>query len=48
MPFVATASMEDARRVTPSEIANARAGAEAREGLSAFLEKRKPRWAPRG
>ena len=45
LPFVATASMEDARRVTPSEIANARAGAEAREGLSAFLEKRKPRWS---
>jgi methylglutaconyl-CoA hydratase len=31
---------------TAVRIARVRAGDEAREGLSAFLEKRKPRWAP--
>jgi len=31
---------------TARRIADIRATAEAREGLSAFLEKRKPRWAP--
>ena len=30
----------------PERLAAARAGAEAQEGLAAFLEKRKPRWAP--
>jgi methylglutaconyl-CoA hydratase len=46
LPFIASAPMEEARRRTPQEIADARAGAEAREGLTAFLEKRKPKWAP--
>ena len=30
----------------PERLAAARAGSEAQEGLAAFLEKRKPRWAP--
>jgi methylglutaconyl-CoA hydratase len=30
----------------PERLAAVRAGAEAQEGLAAFLEKRKPRWAP--
>jgi methylglutaconyl-CoA hydratase len=30
----------------PQRLAAARAGPEAQEGLAAFLEKRKPRWAP--
>ena len=30
----------------PERLAAARAGPEAQEGLAAFLEKRKPRWAP--
>jgi methylglutaconyl-CoA hydratase len=38
-PIDATLRAETARR-----IAKLRAGAEAREGVSAFLEKRKPRW----
>ncbi len=46
VPFIATASMDEARARTPHEIAAARATEEAREGLSAFLEKRRPRWAP--
>lgn len=33
--------------VTAERIAQIRAGGEAREGLSAFLEKRKPEWTPR-
>jgi methylglutaconyl-CoA hydratase len=32
--------------LTAGAIAEARASGEAREGLAAFLEKRKPRWAP--
>ena len=32
--------------LTARTIADARGGAEGQEGLSAFLEKRKPRWAP--
>lgn len=35
-----------AKRRTTLAITDARAGDEGREGLSAFLEKRKPRWAP--
>ncbi len=46
VPFIATASMEDARQRTPQEIADQRATPEAREGLTAFLEKRKASWAP--
>ena len=38
-PIDAALRAETARR-----IAKLRAGAEAREGVSAFLEKRKPRW----
>ena len=30
----------------PERLAAVRAGPEAQEGLAAFLEKRKPRWAP--
>lgn len=47
IPFIATASMEAARQHTPHEIADQRATAEAREGLTAFLEKRKASWVPR-
>jgi methylglutaconyl-CoA hydratase len=31
---------------TAAAIADARASAQGREGLSAFLEKRKPNWVP--
>ena len=37
-------SIDEAGRRTPSMIAEARASEEGREGLRAFLEKRKPRW----
>lgn len=37
---------EDVREATVALIAERRAGAEGREGLLAFLERRKPRWAP--
>ena len=37
---------EDAMPLTAKTIAERRASAEAREGLSAFLEKRRPSWAP--
>ena len=37
--------LADARQFTTRAIANLRAGDEGKEGLSAFLEKRKPRWA---
>lgn len=37
---------ENARRFTAETIADLRAGAEAQEGLSAFLEKRPARWTP--
>ena len=47
LPFIATADMEAARARTPHEIADQRATAEAREGLTAFLEKRKAAWVPR-
>ncbi|HLZ63561.1 MAG TPA: enoyl-CoA hydratase-related protein [Ktedonosporobacter sp.] len=37
-------SAEDARHYTAATIARLRIGEEGQEGLSAFLEKRKPRW----
>lgn len=42
---VVGASLDDARALTTEAIAQARAGSEGQEGLAAFLEKRKPRWA---
>ncbi|HET9886262.1 MAG TPA: enoyl-CoA hydratase-related protein [bacterium] len=41
---IAGTSIEEANRRTPDFIAGARASEEGREGLRAFLEKRKPRW----
>jgi methylglutaconyl-CoA hydratase len=41
---VSGASIEEASRRTPGIIADARASDEGREGLRAFLEKRKPSW----
>jgi methylglutaconyl-CoA hydratase len=38
--------IEDALPVTAEAIAERRASEEGREGLSAFLEKRRPKWAP--
>jgi methylglutaconyl-CoA hydratase len=43
---VAGQSPEEAMPLTVRTIAERRASAEAREGLSAFLEKRPPSWAP--
>lgn len=39
-------AIEDAFSVTAESIAERRASEEGREGLSAFLEKRRPRWVP--
>uniref|UniRef100_A0A832MNC1 Enoyl-CoA hydratase/isomerase family protein n=1 Tax=Eiseniibacteriota bacterium TaxID=2212470 RepID=A0A832MNC1_UNCEI len=36
---------EEYRAALPRTLAEVRSGAEAKEGLAAFLEKRKPRWA---
>lgn len=44
---VAPLSLEEAIPVTAGWIASLRATAEAREGMSAFLEKRKPGWTGR-
>jgi len=38
---------ESDRRYTAEMIARLRAGAEGQEGMAAFLEKRKPHWAPK-
>jgi len=38
--------VEDVQRYTVERIADVRAGEEGREGMRAFLEKRKPRWVP--
>lgn len=38
--------LDDARAITTQAIAEARSSADGQEGLAAFLEKRKPRWAP--
>jgi methylglutaconyl-CoA hydratase len=43
---VADRPLDEARRFTAEIIARLRAGAEAQEGMSAFLEKRKPSWSP--
>jgi methylglutaconyl-CoA hydratase len=43
---VAGRSPEDVREATAAMIAERRASDEGQEGLRAFLEKRKPRWAP--
>ncbi|MBM3583022.1 MAG: enoyl-CoA hydratase/isomerase family protein [Alphaproteobacteria bacterium] len=37
---------DDLVALTAASIADARAGAEGREGVAAFVEKRKPSWAP--
>ena len=39
-------SLEDAATSTTEAIAAARASDDGREGMTAFLEKRKPKWAP--
>lgn len=39
-------SWEEARQYTVEVIAKVRAGPEAREGMAAFLQKRKPSWVP--
>ena len=38
---------EEYRAALPRVLAEVRAGEEARDGLSAFLEKRKPKWLPK-
>jgi methylglutaconyl-CoA hydratase len=38
-------TFEEAKRYTAEMIASLRTSAEAREGMSAFLEKRKPKWS---
>lgn len=45
LPDVALAPMDEAREATAAIIAELRTGAEAQEGMAAFLEKRTPRWA---
>lgn len=45
LPEVASAPMVEAREVTATIIAELRVGDEAQEGMSAFLDKRAPRWA---
>jgi len=42
---VASAERSEVDRYTAAMIASTRAGAEGREGVAAFLEKRKPSWA---
>jgi len=42
----ADSGWEEYRSGLPRVLAEVRAGAEAKEGLSAFIEKRKPNWAP--
>jgi methylglutaconyl-CoA hydratase len=44
--LVAGRSPEEVREATVALIADRRSSAEGREGLQAFLEKRRPRWAP--
>lgn len=45
LPEVAMAPMVEAREVTAGIIADLRVGDEAQEGMAAFLDKRRPRWA---
>jgi methylglutaconyl-CoA hydratase len=42
---VTTSSPEDSRRYTAEMLAKMRAGDEGQEGLTAFFERRPPRWA---
>ena len=44
LPQVEGLSPEDAREITTRNIAEARVGAEAQEGMNAFLEKRRATW----
>lgn len=48
LPEVAMAPMDEARAATTAIIAELRVGAEAQEGMAAFLEKRRPAWATGG
>ena len=45
LPELALGDLDAATATTPSLIADARAGAEGREGVAAFLERRRPSWA---
>ena len=40
------APWEEYRAALPRTLAEVRSGAEAKDGLTAFFEKRRPRWAP--
>ena len=42
---IGAGDLADARQFTTRAIADLRASDEGKDGLSAFLEKRKPRWA---
>jgi methylglutaconyl-CoA hydratase len=42
---VISSSPDEAKRLTAETIARLRVGTEGQEGMAAFLEKRKPRWA---
>lgn len=44
IPNVCSASVDDQRMLTADAIASRRVSAEGQEGLTAFLEKRKPSW----
>ena len=43
---LADADSDEERRLAREAITEARASVDGREGLSAFLQKRKPRWLP--
>ena len=45
---LAAAPLDEALETTPRVIADLRSGAEGQEGLTAFLERRRPRWAADG
>ncbi len=46
LELYADSPWEEYRSALPRTLAEVRSGAEARDGLSAFLEKRRPRWVP--
>lgn len=46
LPELALRDLDVATDATPAWIADARAGAEGQEGLRAFMERRRPAWAP--